>query len=160
MNDPKTIDDKDSEKRLLDQYSSDKSKVFTTLRKNFIKTCLFLINKSDTLENEEEKKEIVKSLFQTIKKEEIKLKEEEMNVPFFSSKFFLFFLNIYNQYVIQAEENPQKLVKQLYQDWAKTFTTRSFKSFILKKIESLQEKLDLDSEEEIEPTEDFQLNVS
>ena len=56
MNDPKTIDDKDSEKRMLDQYSSDKSKVFTTLRKNFIKTCLFLINKSDTVENEEEKK--------------------------------------------------------------------------------------------------------
>lgn len=160
INDPKTIDDKDSEKRMLDQYSSDKSKVFTTLRKNFIKTCLFLINKSDTLENEEEKKEIVKSLFQTIKKEEIKLKEEEMNVSFFSSKFFLFLLNIYNQYVIQAEENPQKLVKQLYQDWAKSFTIRSFKSFILKKIEILQEKLDLDSEEEIEPTEDFQLNVS
>ena len=92
------------------------------------------------------KKEIVKSLFQTIKKEEIKLKEEEMNVSFFSSKFFLFFLNIYNQYVIQSEENPQKLVKQLYQDWAKSLTIRSFKSFILKKIESLQEKLDLDSE--------------
>ena len=160
MNDPKTIDDIDSEKRMLDQYSSDKSKVFTTLRKNFIKTCLFLINKSDTLENDIEKKEIVKSLFQTIKKEEIKLKEEEMNVSFFSSKFFLFFLNIYNQYVIQAEENPQKLVNLLYKDWAKIFTIRSFKSFILKKIENLQEKLDLDCEEEIEPTEDFQLNLS
>ena len=160
MNDPKTIDDKDSEKRMLDQYSSDKSKIFTILRKNFIKTCLFLINKSDTLENEREKREIVKSLFQTIKKEEKKLKEEELNVAFFSSKFFLFFLNIYNQYVIQAEENPYKLLKELYQDWAKSFTLRSWKSFIIKKIETLQDKLDLDSEEEIEPTEEFQNNLS
>ena len=160
MNDPKTIDDKDSEKRMLDQYSSDKSKIFTTLRKNFIKTCLFLINKSDTLENEREKREIVKSLFQTIKKEEKKLKEEELNVAFFSSKFFLFFLNIYNQYVIQAEENPYKLLKELYQDWAKSFTLHSLKSFIIKKIETLQDKLDLDSEEEIEPTKEFQNNLS
>ena len=160
MNDPKTIDDKDSEKRMLDQYSSDKSKIFTILRKNFIKTCLFLINKSDTLENEREKREIVKSLFQTIKKEEKKLKEEELNVAFFSSKFFLFFLNIYNQYVIQAEENPYKLLKELYQDWAKSFTLHSLKSFIIKKIETLQDKLDLDSEEEIEPTKEFQNNLS
>ena len=160
MNDPKTIDDKDSEKRMLDQYSSDKSKIFTILRKNFIKTCLFLINKSDTLENEREKREIVKSLFQTIKKEEKKLKEEELNVAFFSSKFFLFFLNIYNQYVIQAEENPYKLLKELYQDWDKSFTLSSWNSFIIKKIETLQDKLDLDSEKEIEPTEEFQNNLS
>ena len=160
MNDPKTIDDKDSEKRMLDQYSSDKSKIFTILRKNFIKTCLFLINKLDTLENEREKREIVKSLFQTIKKEEKKLKEEELNVAFFSSKFFLFFLNIYNQYVIQAEENPLKLLKGFHQEWDKSFTLRTFKSFILKKIESLQDKLNLDSEEEIEPTEEFQLDLS
>lgn len=160
MNDPKTIDDKDSEKRMLDQYSSDKSKIFTILRKNFIKTCLFLINKLDTLENEREKREIVKSLFQTIKKEEKKLKEEELNVAFFSSKFFLFFLNIYNQYVIQAEENPYKLLKELYQDWDKSFTLSSWNSFIIKKIETLQDKLDLDSEKEIEPTEEFQNNLS
>lgn len=160
INEPKTIDDKESVKRMLDQYTSDKSKVFGTLRKNFIKTCLFLINKSDTLQNENEKKEIIKSLVKTIKKEEKELKENEMNISFFSGKFFSYFLDIYNQYVTKLEKEPFILLEKLYKDWGDTFTLSRFKNFIIKKVESLQEKFDLDTEEEFESNEDFQKKFS
>ena len=160
INEPKTIDDKESVKRMLDQYTSDKSKVCGILRKNFIKTCLFLINKSDTLQNDDEKKEIIKSLLKTIKKEENDLTEKEMNISFFSGKFFLYYLDIYNQYVTQLEENPFKLLENLYRDWDNKITLSGFKSFIIKKIEKIQEKLDLNSEEELESNEDFQKKFS
>ena len=160
INEPKTIDDKDSVKRMLDQYTSDKSKVFGTLRKNFIKTCLFLINKSDTLQDDNEKKAIINSLLKTIKKEEKNLKENEMNISFFSGKFFLYYLDIYNQYVTQLENEPLRLLEKLYKDWGDKFTLSRFKSFIIKKVESIQEKFNFDTEEEFESNEDFQEKFS
>ena len=160
INEPKTIDDKESVKRMLDQYTSDKAKVFGTLRKNFIKTCLFLINKSDTLQNDNEKKEIIKSLLKTIRNEEKDLKENDMNISFFSGKFFLYYLDIYNQYVTQLEERPLKLLEKLYKDWGDTYTLSRFKSFIIKRVESIQEKFDFDTEEEFESSEEFQKKYS
>ncbi len=42
-------------------------------------------------------KKIIKSLVKTIKLEEKDLKEEEMNVAFFSSRYFMLYLEIYNR---------------------------------------------------------------
>ena len=47
---------------MLERFSEDKNKVFPTLRPQFIKTCLFLINKSDTLLEESDREKIVKIL--------------------------------------------------------------------------------------------------
>lgn len=78
-----------------------------------------------------------------------------MNISFFSGKFFLYYLEIYNQYVIQFEEKPILLLENLYKEWADKITLSVFKKFIIKKIESLQEKFDFDSDEEQEPEEKF-----
>ena len=160
MNEPKTIEDKNSVQRMIEQYSSDKAKVFPTLRKNFIKTCLFLINKSDTLENEDEKEEIVNNLIRIIQKEENDLKKEELNFSFFSGKYFLYYLDIYNQYVTQLNENPIKLLKKIYKDWDRLIVLSTFKNFIIKRIEKILEKFDFDSEEKIEVPEDFKTSLS
>ena len=157
INEPKTIEDKNSVKRMLEQYSSDKSKVFSNIRKNFIKTCLFLINKSDNIEegNEKIKKDIKNSLFKIIQKEEKDLKAEEMNISFFSSKYFLYYLEIETQYIIALEEYPLTLLEELYKGWDKAFTIKNFKSYINKKIEGIQEKFEFDTEEEFEPDNNF-----
>jgi len=160
INEPKTIHDKNSVRRMIDQYSSDKSKVFATLRNNFIKTCLFLVNKADTLEDEDVKKEIIHSLVKIIREEEKNLKEDEMNVSFFSGKYFMYYLNIYNQYITQIDENPVKLLNQIYKEWGDKLTLSSFKSYTIKKIETIQEKFNFDSEEEIESTEEFHSRLS
>ena len=44
VNEPKTIDDEDSVKYMIDQYLKDKHKLFLNLRPFFIYTCVFLIN--------------------------------------------------------------------------------------------------------------------
>ena len=58
INEPKSIDDKNSVNNIIQQYTFDKSKVFPNLRNSFNRTCLFLINKSDIIQNEKEKKKL------------------------------------------------------------------------------------------------------
>ena len=56
INEPKTLQNQFSVEKMIHQYSEDKSKVCPNLTTNFIKTCIFLINKSDFITEEKEKK--------------------------------------------------------------------------------------------------------
>ena len=52
---------------MIAQYNSDKAKVFPDLREGFIKSCLFLINKSDMISEEKKKSDIRNNIFNNIK---------------------------------------------------------------------------------------------
>ena len=62
VNDPNTYLDSISHENMINRYRSDKEKVFITLRNDFIKTCIFLINKSDLLEEEDDNENQKKKL--------------------------------------------------------------------------------------------------
>ena len=76
INEPQTVDDEGSLTSMVNQYIKDKGKIFPPLRDNFIKSCIFLINKSDMLDNNEERKKIKDSILSNIKSAEEQFKDE------------------------------------------------------------------------------------
>ena len=155
INEPKTINDELSVNRMRDQYISDKGKVFINLRPNFIKTCLFLINKSDTLEEEKDKDKIIDNLIKIIPENNIS--KNNINISFFSGKSFIEFLDYYNKYVYNMETNPLYLMKCLHHDWsANILYLNNFNYYIINKIaDKIEEKFDLNLEQEIEVPNTF-----
>lgn len=161
INEPKTIDDKDSVERMTTQYLGDKSKVFPTLRPKFIKTCLFLINKSDSLEKEEDKNIIRENIFKNICKVEQNIQINDMNISFFSGKCFLYYLSIYYRYIEILEKNPSKFFSDLFLVYnSQKFYFRGFKYFIIKnRLNKIEEDFDLDLDEEMKVPEEFENNI-
>lgn len=149
INEPKTINDENNVNRMREQYLSDKNKVCPNLRQKFIQTCLFLINKSDTIE-EEDKKKIIDVLIKTIP--ESNINEGVLNISFFSGKSFNEYLEYYHKYVFLLENNPLYLLKSLYHEWsASILYVRSFKHYIVNRIsDKIEEKFDLNLDQEIE----------
>ena len=88
------------------QYLISKQKAHISLRNNFIKNNLFLINKSDYLHDAKEKTKIKEILFNLFSKIENNLNESDMNISFFSGKYFMHYLEIYNNYIETLENNP------------------------------------------------------
>ena len=83
INEPKSINDKNSVINMIERFSEDKKKVFPNLRSQFIKTCLFLINKSDTLVEDSDREKTVKNLIKNFPCEEMVTKDN-INISFFS----------------------------------------------------------------------------
>ena len=83
INEPKSINDKNSVINMIERFSEDKKKVFPNLRSQFIKTCLFLINKSDTLVEDSDREKTVKNLIKNFPREEMVTKDN-INISFFS----------------------------------------------------------------------------
>ena len=162
INEPKSIDDRDSVKRMREQYSKDKLKVFPIIRKDFIKTCLFLVNKSDSLKKESDKIKITNNIYKIIQNEEKDLREEEMNISFFSGKYFNYFLEIYINYVDILEKNPLYILGNIYEEWGKAFIPYNYSNFFKNRImDKIDEKLELDLEEieDINVPKDFQIKL-
>ena len=152
INEPKTIDDEDSVLRIKNQYNGDKQKLHPNLRDKFINSCLFLINKSDTLsiKKEQRKKDqekIKKSIVEIISEIEKNITQENINMSFFSGKCFSEFLEYYNMYINKLEYNPQKFFEDLYIDYSKNsrsfFKTQSLKEFVDKKSDAIEDKLNI-----------------
>ena len=158
VNDPNTYLDSISHENMINRYRSDKEKVFITLRNDFIKTCIFLINKSDLLEeeddNENQKKKIIDSLVKNIKAIENNITEENINYSFFSAQSFEYYLFIYKYYVQYFETNIFILLNYLYKEWKACksyllFKKYNFKDYIIKKnISVIEEKLNLEEQNE------------
>ena len=161
INEPKTIDDKDSVERMTTQYQGDKSKVFPTLRSQFIKTCLFLINKSDSLEKEEDKKIISENIYKNISKVEKNIQINDMNISFFSGKCFFYYLTVYNKYVEDLDKNPSKFFSDLFSEYnSNKFYFRGFKYFIIKnRLSKIEEDFDLDLDDEKKVPIEFEKNI-
>ena len=134
INEPKSINDKNSVNNMIEQYSNDKNKVFPNLRSNFSKTCLFLINKCDTLEEEEDKKKIINDVITNFPVDE-KITENNINIAFFSGQSFIEYLEKYNYFVDKIEKDPYYTLKSLYDEWDSKITyLKSFDYYINNRI--------------------------
>jgi len=158
INEPKTVDDEDSVKRIQDQYTGDKQKLHHLLRPKFLSSCLFLINKSDSLSNKKEKRKIdeeklTNSIIDTISKVEENMSQNKINISFFSGRCFIEFLHYYKMYVDILENRPLILLNHLYKKYSNAWFRKSFKDFINKEGEKIEEKLDFELEEVNAPSE-------
>ena len=110
--------------RMKQQYNEDKDHTFSTLQHKFIDTCLFLINKSDELSKKKDKEEAKNNLIEIISKIEplAGQNKNRINISFFSGKYFFEYLENYQRYVTNMENNPiiisskeeDEIIKKLY----------------------------------------------
>jgi GTPase Era involved in 16S rRNA processing len=150
INEPKYIDDELSKQNMKKQYLSDKEKVFPELKNGFIKTCLFLINKSENL-NDNKKSDIRKNIFNIMKTEEKDLKLDEMNISFFSGKSVIYSMEIYNSYVNILEKSPILLFNKIFKDFKKAhyfYKFEDFSNYINDELSKIEEQLDLDLDDD------------
>ena len=164
VNEPKTIDDEDSVKNMIDQYLKDKQKLFLNLRQFFINTCVFLINKSDMLVDINKKKDIKNNILNKFLSIEENANKDNINISFFSGKYFFDYLIIMNNYVYLIENDPKTLFLKLYKEYHLSFKylKKNFKRFILDKISQTEEKFfskKSKKDKEIEPSIDFKSKV-
>ena len=166
INESKTIEDDKSVIQMEEQYKEDKEKIFHKFRSNFIKTCLFLINKSDTLENKDDKIKLEESIFKRISKVEKNLNKNDINISFFSGKYFLKYLNVVNDFIQLLENKPSELFLKLYKEYSmKSLNiSKTFKTFILDKISIIEENffsddLEEDNKGKEKPPYNFKINI-
>lgn len=158
INDPKSLESQYNIEKISYQYNEDKNKVFPNLKTEFIKTCIFLVNKSDYINSKKDKEKIKNIFVGNIKKMESNVEENEnnINLSFFSGKSFLYYLDIQKNFVELFEKNPLQLIKNYYKNWFNDFDDNNFQDFIYNKILSpIEENFDLDLEEEIEIPDDY-----
>ena len=166
-----SVKDKTSVIKIKEQFKSDKDKVFLTLRPKFIKTCLFIINKSDEIEQENgkikpseiEKKsdELYNAIFDNNSNEI--LKKDDLNISFVSSKYFMEYLNVKEKYVYLLESDPHELITELNNDYISQTPSKSFLDFIRNKIGIIEKNFNLKNEcrliEKENLPEEFELNL-
>ena len=116
INEPKDIDDSLSILNMKEQYLTDREKIFPDLKNEFIKTCLFLVNKSENL-NDEKKFDIRNIIFNNMKSVEKNLNSNEINISFFSGKNVIYFMEIYNLYVDILEKDPILLFNKIFKNF-------------------------------------------
>jgi len=152
INEPESINDNNRVMKMKERFSEDKNKVFPNLRSKFIKTCLFLINKSDTLIEDSDREKTVQNLIKNFPPEEM-VSKDDINISFFSAQSFLEYLDIYDRFVESIYINTTYFLRSLYDEWAGKITFKNFASYIKNNICSrIEAKLDLDLEDmEIEP---------
>jgi len=144
---------------MINQYSLDKLKVFPNLREQFIKTCIFLVNKSDILDDNKEKYEIKSVLMKTIKSNmEPNANENEINISFFSAKKFENLLEIQKNFIDLFENNQVKLFKEIHNKWYLDLLSYNFKNYIINRYASgIEEKFDLNSGDEEEEEKELEI---
>ena len=154
INTAENIDDDKDIKTMENQYKEDKGKLFGSIQNRFIDTCLFVINKSDKYRDEEERQKTKANLINIIItniEKNVSKNPERINVSFFSGKCFFDYLNYYEMYVTNMENNPIVTLNYLYKEWSKNKLSflglLSFRKFIIKNI---SEKIEDEFEEEIE----------
>ena len=148
INESKSIDDELSVKRIQSQFLGDKQKLHILLQPKFILSCLFLVNKCDELSSKKEKRKqeeekIKQSITNTIRDIE-KNGSENINIAFFSGKSFIEFLKFYKLYIDILENNPGLIIKHLYENYSKAFFVKSFKDYVEKEGDKIEEKLKIE----------------
>ena len=150
INEAKSIDDNDSVVRMKNQYNSDKGKLYGYLQSKFINSCLFLVNKSDTIPKKDDREKIKNNLIKNIKEVEPNISNDKINISFFSGKYFIEYLKYYRIYVEVLENKPILCLNYLYKEWSDDkWYLRNFKNYIVNKIgEKIEEKFDLELDED------------
>ena len=91
VNTPSTIEDTDFNETFKIQYQKDKEKLCNDLKKDFVDSCVFVVNKSDDLKNipkdgkftKDEKSKISENLIKIIKDADKSEENKEIKIPFF-----------------------------------------------------------------------------
>lgn len=162
INDPNTIDDISSVNRMIHQYISDRSKLMDFLQSKFIKTCLFLINKSDKLSDKEKQRIIDDNIINNLKIIESNITRDNINISFFSGEYFNVYLDSYNKYIEIMEKNPSKLLQSFFSDYHKNINYKDFQNYFNEKIaDKIEEQfeLDLNMENEIKIPIEFENKI-
>ena len=162
INDPMTINDENNVENMRKQYNEDIKKVHILQRHKFMKTCIFLINKSDGLNDEKEKKKAKNNFLNIISNLEKNVKENDINISFFSAKNFFEYLNIKDKYINRLIEEQENLFLELYEEFNLKFKYLSydFKKFVLDKISGIEENsIFKQSKENKDIPENFKINL-
>ena len=143
VNMPNTINDGNSVERMKNQYNEDKKKIQLFLRNSFIKTCIFIINKSDELEDNNAKEKAKNDAIDIISKLD-NIKKEDINISLFSGKNFSSYLKIMSEFIYPLENEPGKLFLELYKEYYLNFfkypsDDDDFIEFIYTKIDEKEE---------------------
>ena len=148
---------------MRNQYISDKEKIYYNLQSKFINSCLFLINKSDTIPKKDDREKIKNNLVKTISKFENNANAENINICFFSGKYFMEFIHHYKIYVETLEKNPFITLEYLYDEWSSDkWNEKNFKNYIINKISDIIEEkfdFDLNKDKNIKIPSDFYYNL-
>ena len=130
VNQPKTVEDKNSVDNIFYRRPNCYSK------SDYLNYCLFLINKSDFLDDDEDKNKIKSQIFKQISSKENNIKLSDIHISFFSGMNFNKFLKAYNIYIYELENDPLKVLKDFYLDFNRnlynSFGVKSLKEYILK----------------------------
>ena len=162
INEPKTINDENNVENMKNQYYEDINKVDVLQRAFFMKTCIFLINKSDELSEEKERNKAKNNFIKIISNFEENPKEKDINISFFSAKNFYEYLNIKDKYINPLEKEPGNLILELYKEFNLNFKYLfcDFKKFVVDKISGIEEySIFKQSEENKDIPKNFKINL-
>ena len=160
VNQPNTVDDKNSVDNIFYRRPNCYDKT------NFMNYCLFLINKSDFLDSEEDKEKIKVQIFKQISKKEKEINLNDIHISFFSGINFNKFLKAYNTYVYDLENDPLKVLNEFYLDFNKNLFNASgiknLKQFVLKEINIIdnQFELDIGNDKKVKVKSDFKKRIN
>ena len=150
INQHDSIDDDDSVKRLQAEYVRNKEKLDIKLQSKSLETCIFLINKIDELSKdnkENEKNKIRGKIFKILGEVEKNIPKNWDNISFFSGKSFKEYLSFYTNFVEKIDNEPIELLEDLHKELSnKFFFSKNYKNFVIKRIGEIQEKLELNSQ--------------
>lgn len=137
-----TLKDKTNVENIKNNYKEDKKNFSSSLRNEFLSSCLFLINKADEIQDEDEKIKIRSYLINILSDVENNINiEKNINICFFSGKFFLQYLDEYKVYVEELEKNPFSVLSQLYEEFSDSWFNKTFNKFAINKLNKIAEKL-------------------
>ena len=134
------IKDGTNSDNIRNNYLKDKNNFSLNLRNEFLGSCLFLINRADEIQDDNEKIKIKNDLIKILLNVE-KNVEKNINVCFFSGKFFLIYLEHYNMYVNALENSPFSILYILFEEFSDSWFNKTFSKFIIKKCDKIAETL-------------------
>ena len=158
VTEPKHIDDNNNVTMMIKQYHMDKQKVFLNLRNTFIKSCIFLINKSDYINDDKTRRKLEDIMLGKISLVENNVKRNDVNISFFSGKSFFEYIQVEKNICYLLDNNPGLLFLQLHREYNNSksiiFNWQNFKKFIFNKLNQIEENFYLNEEEEEDEDED------
>jgi len=151
-----TLNDSTNAKNIKDNYIEDRKYISGNIRNEFLGTCLFIINRADEIQEEREKKKIEKYLIDIIQKvEKGKDVSKEINICFFSGKYFFKYLEDYKFYVEMLENNPFSALFYLYEEYFEKQFEKPFSKFVAKRVDTIAENLAIKLNKNILVSNDF-----
>lgn len=151
-----TLKDSVNVTNIKTNYENDRRHISVNFRNEFLSTCLFIINKADEIRDENEKKKIQNYLIEIISQVETqKNVANEINICFFSGKYFFRYLEDYKFFVEMLENNPFSVLYYLYEEYSESGSNKTFNKFVANKVKTIAEYLSIKLNNNISISNDF-----